>query len=91
MSNRIFTFSTYIYQSTHPLGGLPDYGTPAAFSTFMLLLALLLSWWYSRVLLQARKYQIITGKEPNDMESWLTLGRLQRVLQFGHAHRELSV
>ncbi|SRR5579884_143 len=83
MSNRIFTFSTYIYQSTHPLGGLPEYGTPAAFSSFMLALALLLSWWYSRVLIQARKYQIVTGKNykprihslgPWCVAAWLFIG-----------------
>src|SRR5882724_6721277 len=27
------------------------------------------------------QYQIITGKDPKDLESWLTLGRLQRVAQ----------
>jgi tetratricopeptide (TPR) repeat protein len=27
------------------------------------------------------QYQIITGKEPDDIDSWLTLGRLQRVAQ----------
>ncbi len=27
------------------------------------------------------QYQIITGKDPSDIESWLTLGRLQRVAQ----------
>ncbi len=27
------------------------------------------------------QYTIITGKDPSDMESWLTLGRLQRVAQ----------
>jgi len=27
------------------------------------------------------QYQIITQKDPNDLESWLTLGRLQRVAQ----------
>jgi iron(III) transport system permease protein len=62
LSNRIFTFSTYLYVKTNPQEGLPEYGLPAAFATFMVILALLLSWWYSRVLVQARKYQVITGK-----------------------------
>src|SRR5207248_3497599 len=62
MSNRIFTFSTYLYVKTNPQEGLPEYGLPAAFATFMVVVALLLSWWYSRTLVQARRYQVITGK-----------------------------
>lgn len=62
MSNRIFTFSTYLYLQTHPLQGPPNYGIAGAFSTFMLIVGLLMSWWYSRVLVHARKYQVVTGK-----------------------------
>lgn len=62
LSNRIYTFSTYLYVMSNPLNGVPRYGIVAAFAAFMILFALLLSWWYSRVLLQARKYQIVTGK-----------------------------
>jgi iron(III) transport system permease protein len=62
MSNRIYTFSTYLYVMSNPLNGVPRYGLIAAFASFMVMVALLLSWWYSRVLLQSRRYQIITGK-----------------------------
>jgi iron(III) transport system permease protein len=62
MSNRIFTFSTYLYMKTNPQAGLPEYGLPGAFATFMVVVALLLSWWYSRTLVQARRYQVVTGK-----------------------------
>jgi iron(III) transport system permease protein len=62
LSNRIFVFSTYLYVKSNPQEGLPDYGLAAAFATFMVLLALLLSWLYSRVLVRARQYQVITGK-----------------------------
>jgi len=62
LSNRIFVFSTYLYVKSNPQEGLPDYGLAAAFATFMVLLALLLSWLYSRVLVRARHYQVITGK-----------------------------
>jgi iron(III) transport system permease protein len=62
LSNRILTFSTYLYVQTNPSQGLPDYGLPAAFGTFMIVLALLLSWLYGRVLSQARKYQVVGGK-----------------------------
>ena len=27
------------------------------------------------------QYQIITSKDPSDVDSWLTLGKLQRVMQ----------
>lgn len=62
LTNRIYTFSTYLYIETHPENGLPRYGAPAAFSTFMIVVGVILSWWYSRILKQARKYQVITGK-----------------------------
>src|SRR5205823_5381298 len=62
LSNRIYTFSTYLYVKTNPQEGLPEYGLPAAFATFMVVVALLLSWWYSRTLVQARRYQVVTGK-----------------------------
>ena len=62
MSNRIYTFSTYLYVMSNPLNGEPRYGLIAAFASFMVVIALLLSWWYSRVLLQSRRYQIVSGK-----------------------------
>lgn len=62
MSNRIYTFSTYLYVLSNPLNGEPRYGLIAAFASFMVAVALLLSWWYSRVLLQSRRYQIVSGK-----------------------------
>ena len=62
LSNRLYTFSTYLYVMSNPLNGAPKYGIVAAFACFMIAFALLLSWWYSRVLLQSRKYQIVSGK-----------------------------
>ncbi len=62
MSNRIYTFSTYLYVMSNPLNGEPRYGLIAAFASFMVVIALLLSWWYSRILLQSRRYQIVSGK-----------------------------
>jgi iron(III) transport system permease protein len=62
MSNRIYTFSTYLYVMSNPLNGVPRYGLVAAFASFMIVFALLLSWWYSRVLAQSRRYQVISGK-----------------------------
>jgi iron(III) transport system permease protein len=62
MSNRIYTFSTYLYVMSNPLNGVPRYGLIAAFASFMVVFALLLSWWYGRMLVRARRYQVISGK-----------------------------
>ncbi|MBV9121418.1 MAG: iron ABC transporter permease [Chloroflexi bacterium] len=62
LSNRILTFSTYVYTKTNPQEGLPEYGLPAAFSALMIALGLALTWWYGRTLRHARKYQVVTGK-----------------------------
>src|SRR5262249_917437 len=63
LRNRIYAFSSFLYVMSVPnADGLPRYGLIAAFATFMIVLALLLSWWYSRVLLQSRRYQTVTGK-----------------------------
>jgi iron(III) transport system permease protein len=60
--NRIFTFATYLYLLTNPQDVLPRYGTAAALSTFILLLAALFAWWYSRMQRRAREYAVVTGK-----------------------------
>jgi iron(III) transport system permease protein len=62
MSNRIYTFSTYVYHNINPDGGLPEYGTIAALSMFMLSFAVVMTLWYSRVQRQAPRYAIVTGK-----------------------------
>jgi iron(III) transport system permease protein len=62
LADRIFVFSTYLYVTTHPSSGVTEYGVPAAFSSFMIVLALLFSWVYSRALRSSQKYQVVTGK-----------------------------
>jgi iron(III) transport system permease protein len=62
LSNRILTFSTYVFTKTNPQQGLPEYGIPAAFSSLMICLGIAVTWWYGRTLQQARKYQVVTGK-----------------------------
>ena len=62
LSNRLYTFSTYLYVMSNPLNGVPKHGLVAAFACFMIILALVLSWWYSSVLNQSRKYQVVSGK-----------------------------
>jgi iron(III) transport system permease protein len=62
LSNRIFTFSTYLFFKANPMEGLPDYGLPAAFGAVMIVVALLLSWLYSKVLRRTRQFEVVTGK-----------------------------
>lgn len=62
LADNIIVFSTYVFLASNPVEGLPEYGVPAAFSTFMIVLALGVSWWYTRVLGRAHRYEVITGK-----------------------------
>jgi iron(III) transport system permease protein len=83
LTERVFTFSTFLYYETHPPFGLPKYGPPAAFASFMIVAAGFLSWWYGQMLAKARNYQVVTGKNyrPKLVElgrwsilAWLFLG-----------------
>jgi iron(III) transport system permease protein len=60
--NRIFTFSTYLYLLINPEDVLPRYGAAAAFSTIVMVLAALLSWWYGVMQRRSRQFAVITGK-----------------------------
>ncbi|MGH7772908.1 MAG: ABC transporter permease [Candidatus Binatia bacterium] len=62
MSNRIFTFSTFVFNLTNPQEGLPNYGVAAASSAVMIFFALLLSWWYLRVVRRGHRYAVIRGQ-----------------------------
>jgi iron(III) transport system permease protein len=63
LGNRTYMLSTFIYLKTHPQGaGIPEHGITAAMGVFMIVLALLLTLWYSQVLRQGHRYQVITGK-----------------------------
>lgn len=62
LTDRIFTFSTYVYLAVNPTDGLPEYGDVAALSVFMIALAVLFSWWYGRVQARAPRYSVVTGK-----------------------------
>ena len=61
-SNRIFTFSTYLYLLVSPQEGLPRYGTSATLSIVGILMAGSFGWWYSRVQKRSHQYEVITGK-----------------------------
>ena len=62
MSNKIFTFSTFIFYKMQPLEELPNYGVAGAVSSLLIALALLLSWWYFRVLRYSSRYAVVTGR-----------------------------
>ena len=84
MSNKIFTFSTYIFYKIQPLEELPNYGLAGAVSSLLVVLALLLSWGYFRMLRFSHRYAVVTGKgyRPRRIElgpkgwflAWLFLG-----------------
>jgi iron(III) transport system permease protein len=61
-SNRIFTFSTYMYLMVSPQEGLPRYGASATFSIIGIILAAVLGWWYAKVQRRSHQYEVITGK-----------------------------
>jgi iron(III) transport system permease protein len=62
MSNKIFTFSTFIFYKMQPLEELPNYGVAGAVSSLLIALALLLSWWYFKVLRHSSRYAVVTGR-----------------------------
>jgi iron(III) transport system permease protein len=62
MSNKIFTFSTFIFYKMQPLEELPNYGIAGAVSSLLVVLALLLSWWYFKVLRFSSRYTVVTGR-----------------------------
>lgn len=62
MSNKIFTFATFIYYKIQPLEELPSYGVAGAVSTLLILLALVSSGGYFRVLRYSHRYAVVTGK-----------------------------
>jgi iron(III) transport system permease protein len=62
MSNKIFTFSTFIFYKMQPLEELPNYGIAGAVSSLLVILALLLSWWYFKVLRFSSRYAVVTGR-----------------------------
>ena len=62
MSNRIFTFSTYLLTQLAPHDDLPHYGKAAALSTVVMGVSGLLALWYGKLQSQAHRYQVVTGK-----------------------------
>ena len=63
LSNRIYTFSTYMFIKAYPASGdFADYPVVAAAGGLLIVFALALSYVYSNVLRRARQYQVVSGK-----------------------------
>ena len=75
MGSRVYLLSTYIFQKTNPGDEeLAQHGITAALGVMMILVAVLLTWWYSSVLRKGDQYGVVTGKgyRPNliDIGKW---------------------
>lgn len=63
VAGNIFVFSSFLFiQTSSPDDARAAYGLSAAFAVLMIILAIILSWAYGRVLAKARNYEVITGK-----------------------------
>ncbi|MFQ5850614.1 MAG: ABC transporter permease [Candidatus Binatia bacterium] len=63
LGNRIYMLSTFVYlKANPPNSAAPEHGITAAMGTLMIVVALMLTWWYSQVLRQGHRFEVITGK-----------------------------
>jgi iron(III) transport system permease protein len=60
--HRVFTFSTYLYLLLNPQDTLPRYGMGAALGTVAMIIAALMSAWYTGMQRRSRRFAVITGK-----------------------------
>ena len=63
LGNRVYMLSTFVYLKANPGDEeFPEHGITAALGVLMIVVAVLLTWWYSHVLRQGHRYEVITGK-----------------------------
>ncbi len=63
LGSRVYLLSTYIFQKTNPGDEeLAQHGITAALGVMMIVVAVLLTWWYSSVLRKGDRYGVVTGK-----------------------------
>jgi iron(III) transport system permease protein len=62
LGRRVYTLSTLIYVTALSPEQVAKYGIPAAVGALMFVIALVVTWWYTRVLRFARKYEVVSGK-----------------------------
>jgi len=75
LGSKIYTFSTLVYIKIAPEMGLPDYGVVSAVSVVLILISLLLSWWYFRVIRLSHRYEVVRGR--SYQMRLIPLGRLR--------------
>ena len=71
LGSRVYLLSTYIFELTNPGDEeQAKHGITAALGVMMILVAVLLTWWYSSVLRKGDRYGVVTGKgyRPNLIE-----------------------
>lgn len=62
LPGRIYTFSTFVFETITTNTGLPDYGGVATLSVFMAVFAGFLAWWYFAMQQNQSRYAVVTGK-----------------------------
>lgn len=63
LGSRVYLLSTFIYLKTNPGDEeMARHGVTAALGVMMILVAVLLTWWYSNVLRKGDQYGVVTGK-----------------------------
>jgi iron(III) transport system permease protein len=62
MPKDIFVFSTMIYYTVHPPGGLPDYGLAGTYGVLLLATAAGLIYFYSRHVRYSERFATVTGR-----------------------------
>jgi iron(III) transport system permease protein len=62
LPSRTFVLSSAIYFAVTPQVGLPKYGLGATYGLIMMALGLIASYFYFRVVSEAKKYAVISGK-----------------------------
>ena len=75
LGSKILTFSTYVYINVSPEMGVPSYGAVGALSMPVIVLSVLLSWIYFRVIRRADRYAIVEGRAYR--RQLIELGRLR--------------
>lgn len=63
LGNRVYMLSTYVFEKANPGDEeFSQHGITAALGVLMIVVALLLTWWYSSVLRKGDRYEVVTGK-----------------------------
>ncbi len=81
LRNQNFTFSTLAYNYIQPDAGAPQYGVIGSMSLLMMVVALIASYFYLRVINQSHRYMVVRGK--NYRPKLVELGRWAKVGAWG--------